>query len=679
MINREISNKLGIILVMLVLVLSSCQPEATPTAEQVVETLVVTEVIVATPVEVVKAVTPTPEPSGPRTLVICQGQEPETLYPYGGAMLAKSHILEAISEGGWGAYDMNSYGYQATILEKLPNLADGDASLEAVTVSEGDVVVDADGNVVSLDAAAGVSLIPAGGGDPVLYEGGEFEMDQLSATFSLLPDLMWSDGTPLTATDSIYAFNLLADPDTPQQKFTIERTDSYEAVDDLTVVWTGLPGFLDSEYYINFYGPAPEHAWGAFSAAELLTLDESSLAPLGWGPYVIDEWIQGDSVRLHKNPNYYRADEGLPRFENLVYRFVGQNANTNIAALLTGECDILSQLTGLDGQLELILEMHATGQVNATFTTGTGWSLMSLGIQHIDYDDGYEQQTDRLDYFSDVRTRKALAYCLDRQGIVDTIAYGQTRVMDSYVPVEHPLYNPDVVRYDFDVAAGVELLEEVGWIDQDGDPVTPRTAEGVSGVPDGTGLELSLAAVSVPVVELFIEIARESMGECGIQVNALYYPRTEYFADGPEGDLFGRQFDLAYLGWITGVTPPCDLYLSDLTPGRAGDKWISILDGKERSFGISGWGGQNNSGFADMDYDAACSTALSSLPGQPEYEAAHKEAQYIFADQLPVIPVYQGIKLAATRPDMCGFIMDPTANSEFWNIEEFDYGEGCEE
>jgi hypothetical protein len=37
------------------------------------------------------------------------------------------------------------------------------------------------------------------------------------------------------------------------------------------------------------------------------------------------------------------------------------------------------------------------------------------------------------------------------------------------------------------------------------------------------------------------------------------------------------------------------------------------------------------------------------------------------------------IKLAATRSDMCGFIMDPTNNSEFWNIEEFDYGEGCEE
>ena len=38
-------------------------------------------------------------------------------------------------------------------------------------------------------------------------------------------------------------------------------------------------------------------------------------------------------------------------------------------------------------------------------------------------------------------------------------------------------------------------------------------------------------------------------------------------------------------------------------------------------------------------------------------------------------PLILRLKLAATRTDMCNFIMDPTSNSEFWNIEEFDYGE----
>jgi peptide/nickel transport system substrate-binding protein len=104
------------------------------------------------------------------------------------------------------------------------------------------------------------------------------------------------------------------------------------------------------------------------------------------------------------------------------------------------------------------------------------------------------------------------------------------------------------------------------------------------------------------------------------------------------------------------VRPPCDLYLSSQIPGEENN-----------------WTGQNNPGFSDAEYDAACQAALHSLPGTPVYEKLHKQAQSIFAEQLPVVPLYPRLKLAATRPDMHGFIMDPTADSEFWNIEAFDY------
>ncbi len=148
--------------------------------------------------------------------------------------------------------------------------------------------------------------------------------------------------------------------------------------------------------------------------------------------------------------------------------------------------------------------------------------------------------------------------------------------------------------------------------------------------------------------------------------------------EGPEGKLFGRRFDLGEFTWSTGVQPRCDLYLSSQVPGTEGETWVSIQDGKERTFSISGWSGQNNPGFANLEFDLACSIALGSLPGQPEYSASHLEAQAIFAEELPVAPLFLHLKLAATRPDMCNFIMDPTANSEFWNIEAFDYGECAE-
>ena len=670
--SKKLAMVFGVLLVAS-MVLAACAPAATaPPAETIIKTVIVTEIVEGEPVEVVQVVTPTPEPEGPRTLVICQGQEPDTLYPYAGAMLARSHVLEAIQDG---PIDTNSFAYQAVILEKLPSLADGDATLTAVTVTDGDTVVDANGDVVTLDAAAGIMLKPAGGGDAVAYEGGDIEMDQIASTFVLLPDLMWSDGTPLTSADSVYAFNLLADPDTPQAKFTIERTASYEATDDLTVVWTGLPGFYDAEYYINYWGPAPEHIWGQYTAAELIEAEESSRAPLGWGAYVIDEWVQGDSVTLTKNPNYWRADEGLPIFDTVVYRFVGENSNANIAAVLSGECDIVDQTSGLDDQSELLLELQASAQINATFVTGTVWEHVDFGIQPVEYDDGYTPGVDRPDFFSDVRTRQAFMMCMDRQALVDTIMFGQSVVIDTYLPPQHPLFNPDVAKYPFDPEAAGAMLDEVGWLDDDGDSATPRVASGVEGVPDGTLLQVAYESTNATLRQQVTAVLQQSLAQCGIQADINLLPAAEWFADGPEGPLFGRRFDLGEFAWLTGVSPPCDLYLGSQVPGPEGETWVSIQDGQERTFGISGWGGQNNPGFANAEFDTACNLALGSLPGQPEYEAANQEAQLIWSEQLPVAPLFLRLKLAATRTDMCNFIMDPTSNSEFFNIEMFDFGD----
>ncbi len=649
------------------LILAACQSTGTP--ELVVETIVITEIVEATPVEVIQVVTLTPEPGGPRTLVICLGIGHQRVNPYGGGHWP---IIEAIYGGIWiGATDSNSFSAQPILQEKLPSLADGDASLEEVIVREGDTVVDADGDVVILDASAEspILLIPAGGGDPVPYQGGEFVMDQLSATFTMLPDLVWSDGAPITASDSVFAFNLISDPDN-EILVDLEGTASYEAIDDLTTVWTGLPGFLDSFYKNNFFGPAPEHLWGEYSITELYELETYTRKPVGWGPYMIDEWVDGESLKLIKNPNYFRADEGLPKFDTLVYRFVGENANTNLAALLSGECDIVSTI--LDDQIDLLLDLQAAGQIRATFTPGTIWEHINFGIQHVDYDDGYQLGSDRPDFFSDVRTRQAFAMCMDRQAVVDTIFYGQSIILDSPVPPQDPLYNPAVPRYEFNVPAGSALLEEVGWVDDDGDPGTPRIAQGVANVPDGTLLEVAYETTPDSPRQLVTEIIKDSLAQCGIKANVKLYPAGEWFADGPEGKLFGRQFDLGEFAWSD---YGCNIYRSNKTNGPIGETWNSIQDGQMRTFDADGF---NVSGFANSEFDAACSM-LNSLPEHEGYEAAYKETQRIFAENLPNVPLYSRIRTAATRPDMCGVIVDPTADTVFWNLEEFDYGEGCEE
>jgi hypothetical protein len=146
------------------LALAACTPT------EVVKTVVVTqEVQVAgTPVIQEVVVTATPEPvvateAPPRTLVVCLGQEFDTLFIYGGSMLAASQIQEAIYDG---PIDARTFAYQPVILEKLPSIADGDAVVNKVPVAAGDSVVDNDGNPATLTAktadAAGTMVRPAG-------------------------------------------------------------------------------------------------------------------------------------------------------------------------------------------------------------------------------------------------------------------------------------------------------------------------------------------------------------------------------------------------------------------------------------------------------------------------------------------------------------------------------------
>jgi peptide/nickel transport system substrate-binding protein len=219
-------------------------------------------------------------------------------------------------------------------------------------------------------------------------------------------------------------------------------------------------------------------------------------------------------------------------------------------------------------------------------------------------------------------------------------------------------------------------LAEAGWTDTDGDGILDK---------DGQPLSVTYETTDAALRRQVTAILAESMKACGIDAQLAYYPAGEFFADGPDGKVFGRRSDLAQFAWLTGVQPACELYVSDFVPGDPAETWISIMepdvdgDGTpdERTFPMA-WGGQNQTGYANAEYDQVCKTALSSLPGEPAYEENHKQAQVLFSQGLPVAPLFLRLKLAATRSDMCNFFMDPTANSEMWNIEEFGYGPLCD-
>jgi len=634
-----------IFLFILALTLPACAPQP-----------IVTPFVAETPTATsLPLFTPTPVT---RSLTICLGEEPNTLYPYGNLNSAARSVLSAIYDG---PMDVTDYAYEPIILEKIPSLEDGDAQVSPISVNAGSKVVDSSGNVVLL--STGTKVRPSGcrsDGCAISYDGSStLQMDQIVATFTMLKGLMWSDGTPLTSSDSIYSYGLASSELTPNSKFLIDRTASYEVADEQTVQWWGIPGFIDPDYYTNFWMPLPEHAWSEFPPDQLLRVDVSSKLPLGWGPYIIDKWEPGKSLHFIKNLNYFRADSGLPKFDELTF-LTFPDTNAAMSALVDGTCDVLDPSTRLDGQVGLLQQMQIDNRARL-FTSQTNTiEWLGFGIMPASYDKGFNVKEDRPDFFGDKRTRQAIALCLDRQKVIETVLFGLSQVPDTYLPADHPLHNANVQTYEYNPASGNQILEQVGWLDKDNDPSTPRLAQSVTNVPVDTPLILNYYTSSATQRHQVAEILTQSLAECGIGLNVIYSSASDFYAPGPTGPLFGRQFDLAeYAIGVNGLEPQCSWFISSQIPSESNH-----------------WVGTNVSGYKSVNFDAACQKAGQTVSTDPEY-ASHQEAQAIFAADLPSVPLYLRLKVAATRPDFCGFSLDPSASSALADIETFDYGDSC--
>ena len=634
-------------MVAIILFLSACTSSPTPPVENPGDPQVTpSPQATATP-------TATPEP---RILTVCLGQEPASLFLYGDNSVAAQSVRSAIYDG---PIDRVGHQLQPVVLEKLPALADGDAVLEVVQVRLGQWIIDAGGNLVTL--AEGVTYLPAGCSDSscaAVYTGRDpASMDQLVARFKLRPGLTWSDGAPLTTDDSLYSYEVARALYPQARPGLIERTAAYTALDELTIEWRGIPGLRDPAYRENFFAPLPRHAWGEIPVEELGGSEVVNRTPPGWGAYMIDSWTPGESITLSPNPNYFRSAEGLPHFDQLVFRFLLDTALA-VQALQAGECDILDESLNLQGQVAQLQELQAAGQAALLVESGAAWEHADFGIAP------YNPDPAQPSLFQSKLTRQAIAQCIDRARLA-AVLYGEgAPVPDSYSPPGHPLTSPSTRQYAYDPQAATALLDSAGWLDGYGNPATPRVSLGVPGLPDSTPLAFTYLISDEPQQAQVAQLIQESLAGCGIQIDVRSLPTGELFAPGPDGPLFGRQFAMAQYAWPVAAEPPCYLYTTQQIPGPYPQYPL-------------GWGGANANGFSSTEYDLACSQALNTLPDQPEHGDAHFQAQALFAEELPAIPLYLRDAYLAMRPDLCGLTPDASADSALWNIEAYDYGVNC--
>jgi len=598
------------------------------------------EIAVTKSISEVEKSEPTIDPS--KVLNICLGSEPSSLFIYNNSSKSGWSVLESIYDGPFDTIDGRD----------VPVIFDNiDFVKDEIQAKAGDIVMNSRGEVVTL--APGVEVTPANGQDvcgsdacTVLWDGATpLSFYQATIAYKIKSGILWSDGETLSAKDSVYSWKLAGDSAIPGSKKMFNLTKSYEATDDQTVVWQGIPGFVPQKASDVFWLPLPEHVMGNMKAAEILVDEEINRTPIGWGAYKIAEWIPGDQITVVRNAAYRNTETGVaPFFDKVVFHFYGKAGDNNLAALKSGSCDIVDTSVDLLPNLEPILEDVRDGKISAYIQPQTVWEQLTMNIDPLD--------ENAFSYFSDLGVRKGIARCLDREALIRQVLYGQSEIPQGFYPSQHSLFVGNLTDTEFDPVAGRALLEDAGWIDSDGDSTTPRVSSGVEGVPDGTEfvvtLETSESAERIKTAELI----RDQLADCGISVTVQAEDQAKIYAQGPEGSVFGRKFDLAMFAWASGDQSPCSLYRSSQIPNED-NQWIGL----------------NVGGYQSAEFDSACNIAQNTSPMEDDYLLKAKKVQQLFAEDLPVIPLYFYPAIGLSGNRICGLKNSIGMRSLFYNIE----------
>jgi peptide/nickel transport system substrate-binding protein len=582
----------------------------------------------------------TPTPLPPVEMNICLGYEPESLYIYNAVSKAARSVLTALYDG---PVDIIDGQPQPVILEDIPSINARSVRVTPIGVNPGDVVVNTRGNLVALQP--GVSVFPTGCTSPscaIIFDGiSPLQMDQITADFKIRSDISWSDGQPLLASDSIFSFEIASDPATPINKNFIDQTSKYVALDDLTIEWTSQPGLVTNGLWNYFWSPLPGHAWKELSPSQLLESETANRAPLGWGAFTVNEWVPGDHIQLVKNPYYFRSSEGLPKIDVLNFIFTNRQELENIGQLANGRCDIVS---------DTVLDVKTLGASNPEdfgfkliTDESTRLEIVALGITPSSYDDNYYPYgVDRPDIFGDVRTRQAIAYCIDRDTIVNKLMRGSAEISNSMLPSGHPyLAGAAIKQYPYDPIAGSALLEAAGWLDLDQNPDTPLAHIGNAQIPFGTPLSLSLLVSESGLQnEIAVEIS-SSLAGCGIETIVENIAAGELYLPGPEGRIFGRKFDLALLSWDTGNDFVCEMFKSTEIPSDAND-WLGETTG-----------GANFFGYSNAQVDSGCDILRSAGSDDGLTADSAKILLETISDELPFIPLFHYLDRTLISGNVC--------------------------
>jgi peptide/nickel transport system substrate-binding protein len=366
------------------------------------------------------------------------------------------------------------------------------------------------------------------GWTPRLAESWQWASDSLSIAFRIHPDARWHDGRRITAGDVRFTFNLIKNPSVGAKALPlVTDVDSVSAPDSLTaVVWFA---HRSPEQFYNFaYNvvPVPEHLLRDSDPANLAT-HPFSRNPVGSGPFRFFRWEARSLLEVTADTSHYL---GRPLLDRVIW-MLNPDITAALVNVLAGSVDLFEIVTP-DGMTRIA----AQEAVLAVPYANPNYGYLGFNFR----DPRNPERPHPL--FGDRNLRRAIAMAIDRQALLQNVF--DSLAWPAVGPVSRMIATADtsLAMVPFDAAGVDQLLDSLGWRDQDGDGVREK-----GGRPLRFGI---LTPSSSAPRRRYAELIQAQLKPHGIRVDVDVSDMSVV-----QGRMYGSRFDALLNSWLSEPSP----------------------------------------------------------------------------------------------------------------------------
>ena len=475
--------------------------------------------------------------------------------------------------------------------------------------------------------------------------------DGTTYTFTLRDDWYWDDGTPITSADFLWFWEAVqGGADSPLTSMR-DNVVTMEAPDDYTFVITFAAADCTALDTLNDFRAVPAHAYSQAFGTDYVTMEDSfyNLEPeVSGGAFTFANYRPGEQVTLRANPDYPDAKMGAVLPAGFIFKNVTDQV-IEMEQFYAGDLTWVPSVPQASRAEARERAMNGEFQIFETPAT----SIRTLWFNLADPtnpQDGLDEEGNAIDQghhpiLGDVRVRQALEYGMDFEGVNQGAFFGEEVPVASNALPTSWAFDPDLEPYPYDPAKAVELLEEAGWTDTDGDGI--RECHGCLYAEEGTTLSFSLETnAGNTSQEALYTILQDQWGDIGFDVEFQVVDFSILI-----DTLLSQTYDAIGLFW--GFSVPDN-------PNDASDTFMPAADVPNAGFNVSSY---NNPRVNEL-LDTA-----RTLPGCDQTERAelYREALDILHEDVPWMWISTGLVPAVAQADVENW--DPRPGATRWNID----------